>query len=193
MNLFWLILMFLPLRPGTPADNPYLEKIKTYLNAATVADKSRYMSGSYRSYFARKEGAGEGRDSALQSFQRWDGPLHPDVKILAVSDTQKTWKLKINERNDFTKLIGFPGWKATEIVTFDDSGLIAEAMYIPEPDQPNYKDWLKPAVGWLQTAAPDSLKEVYENGKLIKTGATARKWVRLLTRWRHSLKREPAH
>jgi len=40
--------------------------------------------------------------------------------------------LRINEKNDFTKLIKFPGWKATEIVTFDDSGLIAEAMYVPE-------------------------------------------------------------
>jgi hypothetical protein len=151
------------------------------------------MSESYRSYFAKKEGPGEEKDSALESFQRWDGPLHPDIKILSYSHNQVAWKLKINERNDFTKLIKFPGWQATEFITFDDSGLIVEAMYVPEPNQPNYKDWLKPAVDWLQTAAPDSLRDVYQNGKLIQTGATARKWVRLLTRWNHRVHGAPKH
>jgi len=189
MNLLRLALLLLLLRPGEPSE-AILKKIKSFLNASRVEEKSKYMSGAYRFYFAKKEGNGEGKDSSLQSLQKWDGPLHPDIKIISYSRSRNTWTLRINERNDFTKLIGFPGWKATEVITFDDSGLISEAMYVPQPNQPNYKDWLKPAVEWLQATAADSLRDVYQNGKLIQTGTTARKWVRLLTRWKHSLKGE---
>lgn len=184
------IMMSLPFARADGSEQATLKKIKIYLNAANVADKSRYLSDSYRSYFEKKEGLGKGKDASLRSFQEWDGPLHPDVEILSFSHNQGTWTLRINESNDFAKLIGFPGWKATEIITFDDSGRIAETTYIPEPNQPNYKDWLQPAVAWLQVNAPDRLREVYQNGKLIRTETTAREWVELLTQWRHNASSE---
>src|SRR5258708_20630893 len=120
MITFCLILILLSPRPGDAGDDVLLKKIETYLNASGVVEKAKYMSPDYRFYFAKKEGRGEGKDSSLQSFQRWDAPLHPDIKILSYSRNQRTWTLRINEENDFTKLIKFPGCKATEIVTFDD-------------------------------------------------------------------------
>ena len=120
------------------------------------------------------------------SFLKWDAPLHPDIKILNYTIDENKWTIEFNEQNDFTKPIRFPGWKAKEIITLNKKGFIKEAIYIPDPANPSYRKWLQPAVDWLQKNMPDSLHDVYQNGKLIQTEVTAAEWVRLLKHWRET-------
>jgi len=160
----------------------YLHRIKTYLNSHTIESKSRYLADDYHSFFIEKKGEGEDK-SALQSFLNWDAPLHPDVTILNYTVNGNEWKVEFNEQNDFSKLIGFPGWKGTEIFKFNSQKKIYEMIYIPNPSNPSHKKWLQPAVDWLQKNKPNELNEVYKNGKLIQSSETVRKWVELLTLW----------
>jgi hypothetical protein len=162
----------------------YLRRIETYLNAHTVETKEKYMAEDYRSFFMEKKGEGENKDEALQSFLEWDAPLHPDVHISNYTTNGNTWKVEFNEQNDFSKLIGFPGWKGTEMIHFNPKKMIDEMIYIPDDTNPNYKKWLQPAVDWLQKNKPSELSEVYTDGKLIRTSETAEKWVILLQLWR---------
>jgi len=161
-----------------------LRRIDSYLNAHTVEAKGKYMSEDYRSFFIEKKGEGETREQALQSFLKWDAPLHPDITILSHTINGNTWKIEFNEQNDFSKLIGFPGWKGREMIRFNSKKMIDEMIYIPDDTNPNYKKWLQPAVEWLQKNKPDELSEVYKDGKLVQTSETARKWVSLLQLWR---------
>ena len=147
-------------------------------------DKGKHMAEDYHSFFMEKKGEGESKHEALHSFLEWDAPLHPDVHILNYTTSGNTWKVEFNEQNDFSKLIGFPGWKVTEMIRFDSKKMIDEMVYIPDDTNPNYKKWLQPAVDWLQKNKPFELNEVYKDGKLIRTSETAKKWVSLLQLWR---------
>jgi len=119
----------------------------------------------------------------LQSFLNWDAPLHPDVTVTSYKVDADTWTVQFLEQNDFSKLIGFPGWKGTETIIFNGKKKIHEVLYVPDDDNPPYKKWLQPAVDWLQQNKSDELSEVYKGGKLIQTSKTASKWVELLHLW----------
>jgi hypothetical protein len=95
------------------------------------------------------------------------------------------WKVEFNEQNDFSKLIGYPGWKGTELISFNSKKKIQQVIYIPNDANPNYKKWLEPAIAWLKKNKPNELDEVYKNGKLVQSAATAKKWVSLLKTWRN--------
>ena len=166
----------------------YLKKIDSYLNASSVVVKSKYMADDYRSFFMERKGEGEGKAADLQSFQNWDGPLNPDVNILEYTVKDRNWSIKFNEQNDFSKLIGFPGWKGSMSISFNTKGLIREAIYIPDSTNPSYKPWLQPALDWLEKNMPAELKTVYQDKKLVKNEVAANRWKVLLKRWRDQKK-----
>jgi len=165
----------------------YLHRIETYLNANSIEIKREYMAADYHSFFIEKKGAGKDKNEALQSFLNWDAPLNPEVHILNYSKDGDTWKVEFNEQNDFSKLIGFPGWKGTEMIRFNSERMIDEMIYIPDDSNPNYKKWLQPALDWLQKNKPAELTEVYKDGRLIQTSETAKKWVSLLQLWQREI------
>ena len=99
------------------------------------------MSENYRSFFMKKDGEGKDKKTALKDFTNWDGQLHPDVKILRHTSNDSTWFVHFNEQNDFSKLIGYPGWKGSMSITFDTAGLIRETIYFPDSTNPPYKKW----------------------------------------------------
>ena len=167
----------------------YLHRIETYLNSSTPESKGRYLSDDFRSFFLEKKGEGKNKATALRSFVNWDAPLHPDITISKWTVRGNTWIVDFNEQNDFSKLIGFPGRKGTERISFNSQKMIYEAVYIPNPDNPSYKPWLQPAVEWLEQHRPNDLNEVYINGKLVQTSETAKKWVDLLQLWRKKTRR----
>ncbi len=185
--LFFVMLVWLP--ANSCSENSYLKKIDHYLNASTVKEKSKYMAENYRSFFMKREGEGETKFEALQSFQNWDGPLHPDVKIISYSSQDSTYTVIFNEQNDFSKPIGYPGWKGTSTFVFNSQGLIREVLYVPDSANLSYKPFLKPALDWLQIHTPDDLNEVYKDNKLVQTEATANKWKTLLQQWKAATKK----
>jgi hypothetical protein len=163
----------------------YLHRIQTFFNASTIKEKSKYLADDYHSFFLEKKGPGETKTEDLASFLKWDAPLHPDISIIKYSVNKNVWTIDLNEQNDFAKLIDFPGWRATEIITFNSHKLIQETVYVPHDNNPDYKKWLQPAVEWLQKNYPQEMKQTYVNGKLIQTNETAKKWVELLKAWQH--------
>ena len=166
----------------------YLNKINSYLNASSAEMKSKYMADNYRSFFMKKEGEGDDKISSLKDFEDWDGQLNPDVKIISHNLKDSVGFVRFNEQNDFSKLIGFPGWKGSMSFTFDAKGLITETIYFPDSTNPPYKKWLQPALDWLKINSPAELNEVYQNNKLVKTEAAAKKWKEILKKWNDAKK-----
>ncbi len=179
--LFWL-LAWMPV--NTCTNNTHLTTIFSYLNACDTAEKSKLMAADFHSFFISKERSGKNKAETLQSFQNWDGPMHPDINIITYSSNDSIWKVTFNEQNDFTKPIGFPGWKGTTIFIFNKQGLIEETIYTPDSTNISYKPFLQPAINWLQKNKPGELNEVYQNGKLIQTEMAATKWRALLQQWK---------
>jgi hypothetical protein len=171
-------------------DQIRLGNLKAFLNAPSAEARGKLMAGDYHFYFNERKGDGDSKEKSLSSYDNWDGPLHPDIKIRDYRIESDVWTISIIELNDFAKLIGFPGWKATETVTFDADNLVREVIYVPIESGKDYKEYLKPAVVWLEANRPDELKQVYDLDKkrLIQTNASAKKWVELLTEWRDATK-----
>jgi hypothetical protein len=180
-SIAFLFLVWLPAHSCTQTN--YLDKINAYLNAYTVEEKSKYTTDTYRSYFMSKENGGENKAEALASFRNWDAPMHPDIKLISYTSHDNIWTVTFNEQNDFTKPIGYPGWKGTTTFIFDSNGLIQETTYVPDSTNLPYKPYLQPAVDWLKTNMPNELNEVYQNGKLVQTETAANKWRVLLAKW----------
>ena len=131
-----------------------------------------------------KQETGKNKHAALQSFQNWDGPMHPDIKILNYSSQGSVCTVTFTEQNDFSKSIGFPGWRGTTTFVFDSAGLIKETLYVPDSTNISYKPFLQPALNWLEQNEPAELSNVYRNGKLIQTETAANEWRMLLKQWR---------
>ena len=178
--IFWS-LVWVPVH--SCENRSYLNKIKTYLNASTITEKSKCMAENYHSFFISKKQDGKNKSQALQSFQNWDAPMHPNIKILSYSFHDSVWTVEFNEQNDFSKPIGFPGWKGTITFVFNSKDLIQETIYVPDSTNLSYKPYLQPALDWLRINKPAELSEVYQNDKLVQTEASANKWRLLLKEW----------
>ena len=159
--------------------------MSAYMNASNPEEKTKYMAEGFRSYFAENgKGVGKNREQVVASFMKWDGPMHPDVPIKKYTRDGNTFTVYFVEKNDFTKLIGFPGWKGKADFVFDAQKLITEFIYYPDSTNPPYKPYLQPAIVWLQKNKPEELNEVYHDGKLVQNEEAARHWVRLLNGWK---------
>jgi hypothetical protein len=186
-----LALAFLSVAIATALPNETrLANLRAFLNAPSAEARGKLMADDYHFYFNEKKGDGDSKEKSLASYDNWDGPLHPDIKIRDYRVEDDVWNISIIELNDFAKLIGYPGWKATETVTFDDAHLVREVIYVPDEGSPDYKKYLQPAVDWLEANKPAELKKVYDldNKRLIQTNASAKKWVELLTAWKAATK-----
>ena len=123
--------------------NVYQRRIQSYLNASTIEEKEKYMADNYRSFlWIRKIQVMTNLPPIIFSklgcaFTSWCKNSWPQC-------CDGVWTIKFNEQNDFSKLIGFPGWKATYLINFNRKGLIQET--VPDTSNPSYKKWLQPAV-----------------------------------------------
>jgi hypothetical protein len=163
----------------------YIERATAYMNASNPEDKSKYMAEGFRSYFAENgKGDGKNREQVLTSFMEWDGPMHPDIPIQKYTRRKDTFTVYFVEKNDFTKLIGYPGWKGKAEFVFDSKKMIEEYIYYPDSTNASYKPYLQPAIIWLQKNKSEELAEVYRNGKLVQNEEAAKHWIRLLNEWK---------
>jgi hypothetical protein len=184
MNRFYFLLPLLCLLYSC-TQKTYLKRSLSYLNASDESTKSRYMGPGFRSYFAENEkDSGKNKEQVLHSFMSWDGPMHPDIKMLHHSIHGRTCTVDFLEQNDFSKLIGFPGWKGRAVFVFTSKKYIQRYTYFPDSTNPPYKPYLEPALDWLEKNKPEELKLVYQNKKLVQNQNSAKLWVQLLKQWR---------
>jgi len=160
--------------------------LNNYLNAKSLDDALVNLSEDFLLFFNSKEGEGIPK-SDLNSILEWDYALNPKYEIVSMKTEGNKIVVELKEENDFSQSIGFPGWKAEVTFTFDEENLIQEQLYVPDPDQPDYRDWLNPAIDWLKENRPEDLKTVFdeEEDQIIYNGGSAKKWVELLEDWKN--------
>lgn len=166
----------------TPAENA----VRRYLAAASVDEALSVLSPTYRLRFGTAESEGMAREQVAQMLASWDFPLHPRHEILDLRANGNTVIATVHEENDFSRMLGFPGWTATSTFVVDDSGRIASQLYVPREGQPDWKSYAEEPVRWIRANDPAALERIYPNGKLARSPENAAEWVRLLRAWRQA-------
>ena len=154
-----------------------------YLDAKTLDEALSLLAPEYRLWFNARKGEGMDRAAAARMLT-WDYALHPRHRVDGFEVRGNEVVARVHEDNDFSLLIGFPGWDSTSTYVVDDAGRIVSQLYVPREGQPEWRPYLDAPLVWLREHHPDALARIFPNGKLAQSAETAREWVTLLRAWR---------
>ncbi|MFL6247923.1 MAG: hypothetical protein ACJ74H_18010 [Thermoanaerobaculia bacterium] len=159
------------------------DAVRRYLASKTLEQALSAFAPDYRLWFGER--VGEGLDRAkVAKMLEWDYALNPGHRIdsFEVNGTEVT--VRVHEDNDFSRLIGFPGWDATSTFVVDADGRIVSQVYVPVADQPEWRPYLDAPLAWIREHDPEVLPRIFNTGKLVQTRESAAEWVRVLRAWR---------
>lgn len=159
--------------------------VRRYLGAPTRKDAVSMLGPEYRLWFGERSGQGIDRTKVAQMLV-WDFALHPRHRIDEITVRGKVVVVRGHEDNDFSLLIGFPGWDATSTYVVDERGRIATQLYVPRAGQGEWRPYLDAPLAWIREHHPDSIARVFPNDRLAQTAEGAAEWVTLLRAWRAS-------
>lgn len=170
--------------PPPPAQDP-VTVVTRYFAAETRPAKMRHLSDGFRMWF--EERSGEGMTKAqLGEDTGWDDALHARTRIVTLHATGDTVVVQAHEDNDFSLLLGYPGWDPTITYVVGDEGLIESALYVPRAGAPSWHSSLEVALPWLRANRAEALERILPEGKLARTPEAAREWVEILRAWREA-------
>ena len=156
--------------------------VRSYLSAETLAQALDALAPDYRIWFGAR--SGEGLDRArVASMLEWDYALNPRHRIDAIEVHGSEVTARVHEDNDFSLLIGFPGWDAISTYVVNEEGKIVSQLYVPAGPT-EWRPYLDAPLAWIREHRPDALPRIFPNGKLAQTGEAAREWVAVLRAWR---------
>lgn len=159
-----------------------VDAVRAYLASQTLEEALSVLAPEYRLWFGAR--TGEGLDRArVAKMLEWDYALHPRHRVDSLTANGNEVTARVHEDNDFSLLLGFPGWDATSTFTLDANGRIVSQLYVPAGST-EWRPYLDAPLAWIREHHPDALPRVFPNGKLAQTRETAREWVSLLRAWR---------
>ena len=161
------------------------ETIRKYLAAKTRETALARLASDYRLFFDKKVGTGLSKTQVADMLD-WDFALHPKHRIKEMKRYGRQVVVQTHEDNDFSLLIGFPGWDATSTFLVNEAGLISEQLYVPRPGQPEWKPYLEKALPWLRENRAEALARIYPDNRLKQTAESATEWVKVLREWRQA-------
>jgi hypothetical protein len=139
------------------------------------------LGAGYHLWFGTR--SGEGLDRArVATMLEWDYALTPRYRIDAIEVRGREVVARVHEDNDFSLLIGFPGWDADSTFVLDDAGRIVSQVYVPAGPA-EWRPYLDAPLAWLRDHRPEVLPRIFPDGKLARPGEAAREWVAVLREW----------
>jgi len=175
--LFSLALVACASTSSDPAD-----VVRRYLTAHTLDDAVSTLDPGYRLWFGTRKGDGIDREHTARMLE-WDFALQPRHRIDQIAANGGEVTARVHEDNDFSLLLGFPGWDAMSTYVVNAEGRIASQLYVPAERQ-DWRPFLDTPLVWIREHHPDALARVFPDGKLNRSAESAREWVALLRDWR---------
>ena len=175
-----LLLLLTACATASPPDP--VADVRGYLSATTLEEAQSALAPDYRIWFGARSGEGISRERVIRMLE-WDYALNPRTRIDAISARGSEVTVRVHEDNDFSLLIGFPGWDATSTFVVGERGQIESQLYVPTGPT-EWRPYLEAPLAWIYEHHPDAIGRIFPNGKLGQTRDTAVEWVALLRAWR---------
>jgi hypothetical protein len=148
------------------------------------------LAPGYRYWFKSRDGAGESAAEHLRPG--WDSELHATLRADSIGARGGHVTARVHEDNDFSRLIGHPGWDALLSLEVDEGGAIVTEVYQPLENAPSWRPYLQRALPWLREHRSAALDRDFAGGRLVESRESAREWRAMLKAWRQAMRRAPA-
>lgn len=122
----------------------------------------------------------------LEKALAWDVAVNSRATHEIVSSGDDSVSVIMTERNDFFALIGISALRSLNTFKVNADGRIQQQRADVLDDQPSWIDAMRPAVEWCSIHRPDVLATVYDDGRIVYDGDSARQWLSLLRAWREA-------
>ncbi len=161
----------------------WMSTLERHRSATTIEDALRPFAEDYRRFLNARAGEGLAKDQVADSL-RWELALHRSMTFSDLRFDDVSISARCHLENDFSRLIDHPGWRTTITWWFDDDELISTELRVPDPSEPDFRNWLAPAIAWLRLHRPADLDWLYPAGEVNRSPGAAERWVEVLTEWR---------
>lgn len=156
--------------------------VRGYFAARSLSARAKFLAPDYRYWFLEHMGPGETAAEHLKPG--WDTELHCFWRVDSLAAEAGRVTVHVHEANDFSLLLGHPGWDAITTCAVDARNRITTEFYEPLPGAPSWRPYLARALPWLRAHRAPALARTFPDGKLVETTATAREWRAMLRAWR---------
>lgn len=180
------LVALIALAGGCATTHPHQRTLDAYLAARQAGDidaARRHLAPDARIWFGEKTGPGRPK-TLTGGWGAWDIEMHAVNTYDDVAITDETIAATFHERNDFSRLIGFPGWRSRSTFWLDEHDRISEQLYEPLPQHPPQSACFDAPLEWARQHRPDVLAEIYPDDQFAPSTETARRWRELLIDWR---------
>lgn len=177
------------LLPACALQQDHKRMARAFLNGRTADEALAPAATDFEIWFGDTTTPPVSREQFREMIQ-WDATLNADAEIHSIHARGESAVAVFHEDNDFSRLLGHPGWDATMTFWFDQDqhgGLITSALYQPHPDNEPIEPYLDRALPYLREHHAEQLAAFYPNDTLVTTPESARAWRRMLTDWRQSI------
>lgn len=174
---------------GCAGAHSYKQTLDAYLAARQAGDvelAGRHLSPDARIWFDVKTGPGRPK-SLTGGWGAWDIEMNAVNTYDEVVITDDSISATFHERNDFSRLIGFPGWRSRSTFWFDEQGRIVEQLYVPLPQHPPQRVCFEAPLQWARLHRADELEVIYPNDRFEPSAESGRRWRALLIEWRNAV------
>jgi hypothetical protein len=167
---------------ASAAHHDSIAVVQSYLSSKTRDEAVSFFAPDYRLWFGKRSGDGIDRAHVAKMLE-WDYALNARHRIDTITAHGAEVTAQVHEDNDFSRLIGFPGWDASSTFVVDEEGRIVSQLYVPT-GATDWRPYLDRPLEWIREHYPDALPRIFPDGKLVQTAESAREWVALLREWR---------
>lgn len=180
----------------TGADSPHVATVKSYYRLRGTGEKEKslaLLSHNSRIWFETKDGPGRKRDKSTGGgpWAEWDRFFNGKVTPLSFEEAGDSVTVRVEEINDFYRLIERPARRHDAVYYFDTAGKISGTLIrrVQSNDEP--PDRFDEFKAWAAEHRPADLAYLMPDGEIVPDRERATRWKSVLNEWRRTVGLKP--
>lgn len=164
-----------------------VHRFRAAMNAGDHAAATALLAADSRIWFGEKIGEGQRRSiDGGGPWAAWDEVFRSRSAVRDVKVDGSMVRTRVEEMNDWYRLIERAPSVYFVSYWFDEDGRIAETLIHADPDAPEGEDRLADFRAWADAKHPGAVEALMPQGEIVPSRANAERWTELLLEWRAS-------
>ena len=159
--------------------------VESFLEAANQHDVEAALGCLADDYIYREAGSLEGMDrEAMADLLAWDEVIQSRAHYEALDFAGEEIRGVFSETNALYRALGIPRTSCQLTFRVRDGKISEQVIEQVLGEGPTFEEALSPFLEWLDEIDPDQVEEILPDGAILFTPKMAKRWLKLLDRWR---------